>query len=94
MIALGSTDERFRPVFLSNGPDGALYVVDYYRGILEGYEFITTYLREQILQRGLNRPLWGLGRIYRVGYEGRPLGRRPDLPGLYWTVSNEATAAP
>lgn len=78
---LGSTDERFRPVYLSNGPDGALYVVDYYRGILEGYEFITTYLREQILQRGLNRPLWGLGRIYRVVYEGRPLGRRPDLAG-------------
>jgi len=78
---LGSTDERFRPVFLSNGPDGALYIVDYYRGILEGYEFITTYLREQILQRGLNQPLWGLGRIYRIVYTGRPLGPRPDFAG-------------
>src|SRR5690606_24432817 len=27
-----STDERFRPVNLYNGPDGALYVVDFYRG--------------------------------------------------------------
>ena len=32
---LASTDERFRPVFLSNAPDGTLYVVDMYRGIIE-----------------------------------------------------------
>lgn len=76
---LTSNDERFRPVFLANAPDGALYVVDYYRGILEGYEFITTYLREQILKRGLNKPLWGMGRIYRVVYEGRPLAKLPDF---------------
>jgi hypothetical protein len=25
---LASTDERFRPVYLSNAPDGTLYVVD------------------------------------------------------------------
>lgn len=78
---LGSTDERFRPVYLANAPDGALYVVDYYRGILEGYEFITTYLREQILQRGLNTPLWGRGRIYRVVYDGAPLARVPKFDG-------------
>ena len=78
---LGSTDERFRPVFLANAPDGALYVVDYYRGILEGYEFITTYLRAQILQRGLNKPLWGMGRIYRIVYEGGSLARVPDFAG-------------
>jgi putative membrane-bound dehydrogenase-like protein len=76
---LASTDERFRPVFLTNGPDGALYVVDYYRGILEGYQFATTYLKHQILERGLNRPLWGLGRIYRVVYEGGIVARQPDF---------------
>ncbi|MBI4621836.1 MAG: dehydrogenase [Verrucomicrobia bacterium] len=76
---LSSTDERFRPVYLANAPDGALYVVDYYRGMLEGYEFITTFLRDQILQRGLNRPLWGLGRIYRVVYEGGPRAKTPDF---------------
>ncbi len=29
---LASTDERFRPVFLSNAPDGTLYIADMYRG--------------------------------------------------------------
>ena len=76
---LASTDERFRPVYLANAPDGALYVVDYYRGMLEGYEFITTWLRDQYLKRGLNKPLWGMGRIYRVVYEGGPLAKTPDF---------------
>ena len=32
---LASTDNWFRPVFLSNGPDGSLYVCDFYREIIE-----------------------------------------------------------
>ena len=32
---LASTDERFRPVYLSNAPDGTLYIVDMYRGIIQ-----------------------------------------------------------
>ena len=28
---LASTDERFRPVYLSNAPDGTLYIADLYR---------------------------------------------------------------
>ena len=32
---LASTDERFRPVFISNAPDGALYIVDMYRGVIQ-----------------------------------------------------------
>ena len=76
---LRSTDERFRPVFLSNGPDGALYVVDFYRGILEGYNFITTFLRDQILERRLNEPLWGHGRIYRIVHERGVLNPAPAM---------------
>jgi mono/diheme cytochrome c family protein len=76
---LRSTDERFRPVFLSNGPDGAMYVVDFYRGILEGYNFITTFLRDQILERRLNEPLWGHGRIYRVVHERGVLDPAPAM---------------
>lgn len=76
---LRSTDERFRPVFLSNGPDGALYVVDFYRGIIEGYNFITTFLRDQILERRLNEPLWGHGRIYRIVHES---GVRNPAPAI------------
>jgi len=62
---MASTDERFRPVETKTGPDGALYVVDMYRGIIQDYIFLSDQLREQILKRGLDRPL-GMGRIWRV----------------------------
>jgi mono/diheme cytochrome c family protein len=65
---LASTDERFRPVYLSNAPDGTLYVVDMYRGILEDRLSMTEYLRDQIIARKLEQPI-GMGRIYRVVHE-------------------------
>jgi mono/diheme cytochrome c family protein len=65
---IASTDERFRPVYFSNAPDGLLYVVDLYRGIIEHRISVTEYLRDQILARTLDRPT-GLGRIYRVVHE-------------------------
>ncbi|MPZ19749.1 MAG: c-type cytochrome [Luteitalea sp.] len=65
---LASTDERFRPVYLSNAPDGTLYIVDMYRGVIEHRMYITTYLRDEILTRKLEQPT-GLGRIYRVVHE-------------------------
>lgn len=71
---LTSTDERFRPVFLSNGPDGALYIADMYRGILQHRIFVTTFLRQQILDRGLDRGL-GLGRIYRIVPDNKRINR-------------------
>jgi glucose/arabinose dehydrogenase len=65
---LASTDERFRPVYLSNAPDGTLYIADLYRGIIEHRISITMYLRDQILARKLDRPT-GYGRIYRVVHD-------------------------
>lgn len=62
---LTSTDERFRPVNLTTGPDGALYIVDMYRGILQHRIYVTSYLRRQIEARHLDTPI-GLGRIYRI----------------------------
>lgn len=62
---LGSTDERFRPVDAMNGPDGALYIIDMYRGIVQDDHFLTDELREQIFQRKLESPI-GKGRIWRV----------------------------
>lgn len=62
---IASTDERFRPVNVTTGPDGSLYVVDFYRGILQHRISLTTYLRNQILDRNLDKGLH-LGRIYRV----------------------------
>ncbi len=75
---LASTDERFRPVYLSNAPDGTLYVVDMYRGIIEHRISITMYLRDQIIARKLDRPT-GLGRIYRVVHDTT---RRDTTQGL------------
>ncbi|MEM8547647.1 MAG: PVC-type heme-binding CxxCH protein, partial [Pseudomonadota bacterium] len=62
---LGSTDERFRPVDARVGPDGALYIIDMYRGIIQDQHFLTDELREQIFQRELDAPI-GRGRIWRV----------------------------
>lgn len=71
---LASTDERFRPVHLSDGPDGALYVVDFYRGVIQHRTYLTTYLRQQSEARGLDKPI-GLGRIYRIVHEGKQPAR-------------------
>jgi len=65
---LTSTDERFRPVYLSNAPDGTLYLVDMYHGIIQHRDYITEYLRDQILSRKLEAPL-GHGRIYRIVHD-------------------------
>ncbi|MFO7258252.1 MAG: c-type cytochrome [Bacteroidota bacterium] len=63
-----STDERFRPVFLALGPDGALYVADMYRGLIQHGPHVTPYLREQTLARKLVLPI-NRGRIWRISSE-------------------------
>jgi mono/diheme cytochrome c family protein len=67
---LASTDERFRPVFLGNGPDGALYIADMHRGIIQHGAYMTSFLRGQIQLRNLDKPI-NLGRIFRVVEDGR-----------------------
>ncbi len=62
---LASSDERFRPVNLYNAPDGALYVVDMYRGIIQHKTYLTTYLKKEIGRRDLTQPLT-YGRIYKI----------------------------
>lgn len=64
---LASTDSWFRPVNFSVGPDGALYVVDYYRQIVEHPEWMDDDARSGDLHRGSDR-----GRIYRVVPRGTP----------------------
>lgn len=62
---LASTDERFRPVYQTTGPDGALYIADMYRGLIQHKAYVTPYLREQTLNRGLELPV-NRGRIWRI----------------------------
>lgn len=66
---LTSTDERFRPVNACNGPDGALYLVDMYRGIIQHQSFLTHYLIANIQARKLEQP-FNMGRIWRIVPEG------------------------
>jgi mono/diheme cytochrome c family protein len=66
---LASEDERFRPVSLYNGPDGALYVVDMYRGIIQHKTYLTPYLKNEIKERALTKPL-NCGRIYKIIPQG------------------------
>jgi mono/diheme cytochrome c family protein/glucose/arabinose dehydrogenase/HEAT repeat protein len=75
---LASTDERFRPVYLSSAPDGTLYVVDMYRGVIQHRIYVTEYLRDHILGHKLVEPT-GSGRIYRVVHESTRRGRKPTL---------------
>lgn len=75
---LASTDERFRPVWLSPGPDGVLYILDMYRGIIQHRDYITEYLRDQILERDLVEPM-GFGRLYRIVHESIEPGPMPRM---------------
>ena len=75
---LASTDERFRPVNLATGPDGALYIADMYRGIIQHGAYMTPYLREQTLERGLDEGIH-YGRIWRVTPENWTPAEFPDL---------------
>lgn len=59
---LASTDAWFRPVNFSIGPDGAIYLVDYYRQIVEHPEWMSTHTHTSpSLYAGEDR-----GRIYRI----------------------------
>ncbi|HEY0244931.1 MAG TPA: c-type cytochrome [Mucilaginibacter sp.] len=62
---LASVDERFRPVSLYDGTDGALYIVDMYRGIIQHKTYLSSYLKQEIGKRALTKPL-SCGRIYKV----------------------------
>ncbi|HAB19099.1 MAG TPA: c-type cytochrome [Verrucomicrobiota bacterium] len=76
---LASTDERFRPVNLFNGPDGALYAVDFYRGLIQHRIYLTSYLRRQLASRELFQPV-DRGRIWRIVKQDRPITRVDQLP--------------
>ena len=82
---LTSTDERFRPVALATGPDGSLFVVDMYRGVIQHKTYVTTFLRKQVEARELELPIH-LGRIWRISRENAEPRERIRMSEL----SNEA----
>ena len=73
---LASSDERFRPVTMFDGPDGNLYVVDMYRGVVQAGGLWSGYLTDYIKANEMELPV-GRGRIWRVvhGSAGRAASR-------------------
>ncbi len=81
-----STDPLFRPVNAANAPDGTLYVVDMYTGIIQEANFTRpgSYLRSKIEQYSLER-LHNRGRIWRITYDG--IERDRTVPRMYSETS-------
>jgi mono/diheme cytochrome c family protein/glucose/arabinose dehydrogenase len=77
---LASTDMNFRPVNMSTGPDGNLYIVDMYHGIIQEGNWTRpgSYLREKILQKKMDQNIHR-GRIYRLVHDGAKPGPAPRL---------------
>jgi mono/diheme cytochrome c family protein/glucose/arabinose dehydrogenase len=67
-----SADQLFRPVNISNAPDGTLYIADMYHGIIQERQWSGpgTYLRAKIEQYQLDK-VAAHGRIWRLRYDGR-----------------------
>jgi putative membrane-bound dehydrogenase-like protein len=68
-----STDNWCRPVHLTLGPDGGIYVLDFYREVIE-----TPLSLPDDIKKRLNLESRGRGRIWRIIPEGAPR-RRPAL---------------
>ncbi|HEX5442248.1 MAG TPA: PVC-type heme-binding CxxCH protein, partial [Pirellulales bacterium] len=75
---LASTDNWFRPAMIRVGPDGALWIADMYRQVIEHPEWIPKDWQARLdLRAGHDK-----GRIYRVfpvGVQPRPLPRLDQL---------------
>lgn len=70
---MASTDNWFRPVMARTGPDGALWVADMYRHVIEHPQWIPQAMQEKLDLRAGKKQ----GRIYRVVPEKKAL--RPIL---------------
>ena len=78
---LASTDERFRPCWLTTGPDGALYISDMYRGVVQDGPHMSPYLREHSTAREMDQPIH-LGRIWRIVPDDFEEPERANLPAM------------
>src|SRR3989449_8382152 len=79
-----STDRSFRPVDVKMGPDGAIYLADWYNPIIQHGEVDFRDPRRDKTH----------GRIWRITAKGRPLVERPKLVGAKTQDLLEALRAP
>ena len=66
---LSSSHRAFRPIDVKMGPDGALYIADWYNPIIQHGEVDFRDERRDHTH----------GRIWRVTFKDRPLAKKPDL---------------
>ncbi|MGV3502576.1 MAG: PVC-type heme-binding CxxCH protein [Adhaeribacter sp.] len=75
---LASTDEWFRPVFVQAGPEGALYVADMHRKVIDHPSYVPVEARAGLdFESGKAD-----GRIYRIVRTGYQHSRAPQIPDL------------
>ena len=88
---LASTDAWFRPVNFYIGPDGALYVIDYYRPRIEHPEWTASEFHQnpEEFRQGRDR-----GRIYRIVPEGARPYATPNLAGASGRALVDALSHP
>lgn len=86
-----STDPLFRPVDMATAPDGTMYIVDMYHGIIQEGEWtpVGSYLRAKIEQYQLDKVV-SLGRIWRLTHT--EMERDKTKPHMYDQTSAELLA--
>ena len=75
-----ATDPNFRPVNMANAPDGTLYIVDMYRGIIQEGNWVQkgSYLRPMVQKYELEKN-FGRGRIWRLAHQDFKPGPTPHM---------------
>ncbi|MDB6037546.1 MAG: coagulation factor 5/8 type domain protein, partial [Verrucomicrobiales bacterium] len=75
-----SRDPNFRPVNMVTAPDGTLYIVDMYRGIIQEGNWVRpgSYLRPKVEKNGLQNN-FGRGRVWRLVHEDFKPGPQPHM---------------
>ena len=82
---LASTDNWFRPVHLTLGPDGAIYVLDFYREVIETPLSLPDDIKARVNLKSRAR-----GRIWRI--TTAPAGTRPKRPALHRATTKQLVA--
>jgi mono/diheme cytochrome c family protein/glucose/arabinose dehydrogenase len=83
-----STDPLFRPIDMATAPDGTMYIVDMYRGIIQEGNWTQdgSYLRTKIQQYQMD-DIVGNGRIWRVSHED--FSRSKEKPRMFEDASTD-----
>jgi mono/diheme cytochrome c family protein len=75
-----SSDPNFRPLNMATGPDGCLYIVDAYRGIIQEGNWVKpgSFLRGAIEPTGMQH-VAGHGRVWRLVHKDFKPGPQPEM---------------